>query len=167
MFTKTSPVAAPPEAAPGRRFTDTSAIATRLGPGLHVRGTITGSEPVAIAGTFEGPVDVEGLVHICEGARVVGQVTAHDAVVEGQLEGELVVRGRVEMSAKARIRGEIAARTVAIAEGCAFDGRIHVGPEGAGGPTRFEEKRGRSETASEAQAGASATAGQPAPRPAP
>lgn len=135
--------AAPEPASPGRRFTDTApARPTSFGPGIQVRGTLSGSDSVVVAGRFEGSLEVDGLCHIAEGACVIGPVSAGDAVVEGEVQGRLSVRGRVELHASARVRGDIEARTVALADGCFFDGRIHMtGREAPGAPTTFREKR--------------------------
>jgi cytoskeletal protein CcmA (bactofilin family) len=136
-------VARPAEASPARRFTDVATGGSRFGPTLHIRGSITGTDAVEIAGQVEGPIEVEGLLHVAEGARVTGPITATDAVIEGELQGRLAARGRVELRASAKVRAEVHAPTVAIAEGCFFDGRIHMGGESEGGPTHFREKRRR------------------------
>lgn len=127
-----------------RRFTDAAAGGTRLGPTLRVKGSITGADSVVvIAGSVDGPIEVDGLLHILAGAHVAGPVTATDVVVEGELKARLVARGRVELRATAHVYADIHARTLAIAEGCVFDGRMHMGGESAAVPTRFREKRGR------------------------
>ena len=156
---------APPPAAesapPARRFTDAERPATTLGPRLTVRGSLSGQGAVEVAGSFEGPIDVEGLCHIGEGARVVGTVTASDAVIEGELQGRLVVRGRVELRATAKVRADITARTVAIADGCFFDGRVHMtGSDAPGQATSFRERRRRRGAAAPA---ATPPAAAPAP----
>jgi cytoskeletal protein CcmA (bactofilin family) len=141
-----APAAPKPAAdAPARRFTDTVVGATTLGT-LRVVGSITGKDCVRIGGRVEGPIELEGLLHIAEGAHVTGTVSADGVVIDGEVAGRLIVRGRVELSATARVRAEIHAATVAIAEGCFFDGRIHMGgdqADGSGGPTTFREKRRR------------------------
>jgi cytoskeletal protein CcmA (bactofilin family) len=151
-------VATPPDPSPGRRFTDFKLGGSVFGPTLHIRGSITGTDAVEIAGQVEGPIEVEGLLHVAEGARITGPVTATDAVIEGELQGRLAARGRVELRASAKVRAEVHAPTVAIAEGCFFDGRIHMGGgEGERGPTHFREKRrrrGRGAGHSEAQGAA-------------
>ena len=58
-----------------------------------------------------------------------------------------MVRGRVELTATSHVRADIDAATVAIAEGCMFDGRVHMGggeaqPLAASTVT-FREKRKR------------------------
>ena len=149
-------VSNPAESAQGRRFTDLATGGSTFGPKLHIRGSITGSDAVEIAGQVEGPIEVDGLLHIAEGARVTGPISATNAVIEGELQGRLAARGRVELRATAKVRADVHAATVAIAEGCFFDGRIHMGggDEGGRGPTHFREKRrrrGRGAGSSEAQ----------------
>lgn len=110
---------------------------------MRVKGSITGADSaVVIAGTVDGPIEVDGLLHILAGGHVAGPVAATDVVVEGELKAHLVARGRVELRATAHVHADIHARTLAIAEGCVFDGRMHMGGDGAV-PTRFQEKRGR------------------------
>jgi cytoskeletal protein CcmA (bactofilin family) len=132
----------PPDA-PRRRFTDAApGDVTVLRSGLKVKGELRGTGALELAGQFEGVLDVDGLCHLHETARVEGPVTAVDAVVEGELRGPLAVRGKVELRATARVEGDIIARTVALAEGCHFEGHIHMKEAGGeGAPTSFQEKR--------------------------
>jgi cytoskeletal protein CcmA (bactofilin family) len=132
----------PPEAPPTRRFTDTAQRhVTVLGSDLKVKGELKGAGALQLAGQFEGPLSVEGLCHLLETARVEGPITAGDAVIEGELRGALTVRGKVELRATARVWGDINAPTVALAEGCYFEGRIHMEADEGGGPVSFQEKR--------------------------
>jgi len=113
-----------------------------LGPGLRIKGDLTGTEALELAGEVQGSIKVEGLCHLHPTARVVGPVTAGDAVVEGELKGPLTVRGKLELRATARVVGDITAGSVALADGCFFEGHIHMeGGGGAGQPTSFQEKR--------------------------
>jgi cytoskeletal protein CcmA (bactofilin family) len=133
----------PPAAPPARRFTDAAREdLTVLRAGLKVKGELRGTGGLELAGQFEGPLDVDGLCHLHETARVEGPVTAVDAVVEGELRGPLAARGKVELRATARVHGDIIARTVALAEGCHFEGHIRMKEAGGDGtPTSFQEKR--------------------------
>jgi cytoskeletal protein CcmA (bactofilin family) len=132
----------PPEAPPSRRFTDAEpGHATVLRSGLKIKGELTAAGALELAGEFEGPLEVEGLCHLLETARVEGPVTAGNAVIEGELKGPLTVRGKVELRATARVRGDINARSVALAEGCYFEGHVHMEAGEGGGPRSFQEKR--------------------------
>lgn len=129
--------------APARRFTDGApARPTWFGSGIQVCGSVSGSDSIEVAGRLEGSIEVDGFCHVAVGACVVGPVTAGDAVIEGEVQGRVTVRGRVELCASARVRGDIEARTVALADGCFFEGRIHMlGREGTAAATTFREKR--------------------------
>lgn len=140
-------LAPPPEPgpqgpAPTRRFTDTAApCATRLGR-LQIRGTLTGTDSVELSGPFDGPITVEGFCRVNAGGHVTGDLTAGDAVIAGDIQGRLTVIGRLELGSHARVLADIEAGTIAIAEGCFIEGRIHMrGSDGGSQPVSFKEKR--------------------------
>ena len=131
----------PPEA-PARRFTDAPpGKATVIPAGVTVEGELSCDESLEVRGRIRGPVSVSGLCHLQPSAWVAGEVTAVDAVIEGELEGPLDAKGKVELRASARVRGDIVAASVALADGCYFEGHIHMvgGPRAQ--PTSFHEKR--------------------------
>ena len=162
--------ALPEVAPPNRRFTDgTSVCATRLGR-LQIRGTLTSTESVELGGTFEGPIEVEGLVRVAEGGHVTGTIRAQDAVIAGEVRGHVTVRGRLEIGAKARVLADVEAKAIAIAEGAYIAGRVAM-PGGIAAPvhgdaapvhapqtTSFKEKRRDRKKARRAAAAAHAAA---------
>ena len=137
------PVTAEPAAGPGRRFTDTlPSCDSAIAAGLRLRGTVSGTGSIRVEGEFEGRIEIDGLCHIARGGRVLGPITASDAIVEGEFEGRLAVKGRIELSATATVRGDIDAPTVAVAEGCFFDGHMNMpGGDVKSQPVTFREKR--------------------------
>ena len=144
-----SPPAPPPPPPPAeppappvpetRRFGDTHAPATSIPAGVHVRGEIVGGDSVELAGILEGPLVTEGFCHVRDSGRLQGRLSAGDVRIEGELEGQIEARGKVELGARSRVKAEIRARGIAIADGCLFDGAIHV--EGGEGWVTFQEKR--------------------------
>lgn len=140
MFRKPSP---PPPESPARRFTDAvETPVTVIGPGTRIRGSLTGEDPVDLAGTLEGPFSVTGFCWVREGARIVGDVTATSVVVEGEVSGKTLVADKVEIGAAARVRANIRARVVAVAEGAFFEGEVHMeGRADPAIPMAFKEKR--------------------------
>jgi cytoskeletal protein CcmA (bactofilin family) len=168
--------ALPEVAAPNRRFTDgTSVCATRLGR-LQIRGTLTSTESVELGGTFDGPIEVEGLVRVAEGGRVTGTIQTQDAVIAGEVHGHVTARGRLELGAKARVLADVDAKAIAIAEGAFIAGRVAM-PGGNGAPahgvqtpapqtTSFKEKRRDRKKARRAAAAAHAAAHGPHETPA-
>ena len=116
---------------PARRFTDAApGNVTVIPAGLSVEGELSCGESLEVAGRIRGPVDVGGLCHLHSNAWVVGEITTGDAVIEGEVEGPLTARGQVELRPSARVRGDIEADSVALADGCYFEGHIHM----VGGP---------------------------------
>jgi len=122
-----------------RRFSDPHEPKTSVPEGLTIRGEVSGSESVELLGTLVGPLTTEGFCHIHESGSLRGRLSATDVVVEGELEGDIVARGKVELGANARVKADIRAQAIAIADGCFFDGQIHM--EGGDERVRFQEKR--------------------------
>jgi cytoskeletal protein CcmA (bactofilin family) len=132
----------PSESTPARRFTDLTPTSTTVIPaGVSVQGELSCGDGLEVDGRIQGPVEVAGLCHVRPNAWVVGEVNAGDAVIEGELDGPLRARGKVELRATARVRGDIVAASVALADGCYFEGHIHMegGPQVQ--PRSFHEKR--------------------------
>ncbi len=137
--------AAAPEPRPERRFTDRlSHPETFIAPGMRLIGDMHGSDSVEIGGSVEGHVSTGGLCRVREGASLRGKLRAGFAVLEGRVEGQIDVRRKVELRGAAHVKADIQAEGVAIAEGCFFDGRVHM--VGGGGAEEeasrsFQEKR--------------------------
>jgi len=122
-----------------RRFSDPHEPTTSVPEGLTIRGELTGAESVELLGTLEGPLTTEGFCHIHATGCLRGRLAATDVLVEGELQGDIVAKGKVELGAAARVKADIRARAIAIADGCYFDGQIHM--EGGEEHVRFQEKR--------------------------
>ncbi len=112
-----------------------------LGPGIKLRGELTGEDPVELGGTIEGDSRVDAHYTIRQGARVVGTVEAQSVVVAGELTGPLLSADKVEIGSTARVRAEIRARVVAIAEGALFEGKVEMQGDDAKGLITFKEQR--------------------------
>ncbi len=123
-----------------RRFTDqTSTASTVIGKGIHVKGEITGSAPIEVWGSIEGKAGTEGLFWVREGGEVDGEIAATNIVVEGKVEGTISAKDKAELRSNCKVQGDLSAKTVAIAEGSFFEGRVQMG--GGGSQQVFKEKR--------------------------
>jgi cytoskeletal protein CcmA (bactofilin family) len=129
----------------GRRFTDTLPTCdSTIAAGLRLRGSVSGTGSIRVEGDFEGRIEIDGLCHLARGAHVSGPIAAGDAILEGEFEGRLAVTGRVELRASATVRANIEAHTVAVAEGCFFEGHMNMpGGDASSQPVTFREKRRR------------------------
>jgi cytoskeletal protein CcmA (bactofilin family) len=129
-----------PAEQPRRRTADAVEGAwTVLSAETRIRGEIRGRHPVRIDGTFDGIVEIEGLLHIGPTAVVTGEFTAAHIILEGKVEGSLAATGTVEFRATANMHGDTRAGRVAVEERALVNGRIEM-TEGAP-PTRFAERR--------------------------
>ncbi len=129
---------------PNRRFTDAESsgkTTTVIGQGIHVQGEITGSASIEVWGSVEGISGTEGLFWIREGGKVNGEIAATNVVVEGQVEGRITAEKKVELRPTCKVRGDVAAKTIAMAEGAFFEGRISMDGEGEPRRIYFKEKR--------------------------
>ena len=136
-----APVPAPP--IPARRVTDAPRVPkTVIGPAMQIKGSLTGDDPVDLAGTLEGDSRVTALYRVRASGRIVGDITAASLVVEGEVSGRTLTAEKVEIGAAARVRANVRARVVAIAEGAFFDGQVHMdNREGPADAQTFKEKR--------------------------
>lgn len=122
-----------------RRFTDqNSTSSTVIGKGIHVKGEITGSAPIEVWGSIEGKAGTEGLFWVREGGKVNGEIAATNIVVEGKVEGTISAKDKAELRSNCKVQGDLSAKTVAIAEGSFFEGRVQMG---GGSQQVFKEKR--------------------------
>jgi cytoskeletal protein CcmA (bactofilin family) len=124
-----------------RRLTDIIDRApTVIAPGIRIVGQIIGADAVDLAGSLDGDVHVEAGCRVRRGGIVKGTLRADSIIVEGEIEGGIKAQKKVELGAVAQVRGDIEAHTVALAEGCFFDGRVRMSADG-GRQHIFQEKR--------------------------
>jgi cytoskeletal protein CcmA (bactofilin family) len=123
-------------------MTDTpSAFGTVIGPGLHIKGEVSGEDSIDLGGTLEGSARATGLIRIRGTGRVVGEVAAARLVVEGEVEGARLEAERIEIGVSARVRATVRAGSMAVAEGAFFEGSVDMDESRT--PTSFSEKRTR------------------------
>lgn len=130
-----------PTIPPTRRFTDAvERPATVIGPGISIRGELSGDDPVDLGGRLEGDSRVTGHFTVREGAAVTGRVEATTIVVRGEVMGPALKADKIEIGPSAHVVASLRARVVAIAEGAYFDGQVQMEGEGAA-PITFKERR--------------------------
>ena len=112
---------------PQRRFTDErDGFASVIGRDVRIEGTIRGATSLEIWGSFEGQMEIEGLVWLRPGSRFAGELLTTDLVIEGELRGSVHATDKVDMRATCRVEADVTATRVAAAEGSHIEGRITV-----------------------------------------
>ncbi len=128
---------------PQRRFTDErEAFASSIGRDVTIEGTIKGATDLEIWGSFEGEMEIQGLVWLRPGSRFAGGLTTTDLVVEGDLRGTVRATRKVDMRATCHVIADVTASRVAAAEGSYIEGRITVA-EHSDETVGYAERRGR------------------------
>jgi cytoskeletal protein CcmA (bactofilin family) len=101
--------------------------AAHIGPSVVIKGDISASEPISIAGRVEGRVEVESHpVTIAAGAHVEGDVAADVIIVAGSMQGTMVAEARIELRSTASFDGELAAPRLAVEDGATLRGKVAV-----------------------------------------
>ena len=92
-----------------------------ISAGLRVIGNLESDEDVEVRGVVEGDITSRTLT-VSAGATVKGAITADSVNISGSVNGE-VSADRVMISKTGDMTGDVTYKTLAIAEGAAFDGK--------------------------------------------
>jgi len=107
-------------------------MATTIGRGINIKGSLTADEPVLIAGSMDGEVLVANHgVTVSRGGRMDGAVTARVITIQGVTVGRLVARDVVRLLPGSMVKADIATPKLGLEDGAVLTGRVGSG-------TRFE-----------------------------
>lgn len=120
MFKKPSSQTINPPTSPLERVTSV------LGPGINWAGNLTGSGGIRIEGTFEGKVNLKGLLVIGETGRITCEnVVANTVIVAGTVKGSITAE-KLEIRSTGRIWGDVVVVTFSTEEGAFLRGQIRM-----------------------------------------
>ena len=103
-------------------------MATTIGKGVNITGSLTADEPVSIIGTLRGDVLVANhAVTVETGGRVDGAVTARVITVQGGSAGRLIARDVVRVLEGATVKADVTAPKLALEDGATFIGKVDGG----------------------------------------
>jgi len=101
-------------------------VTSVLGAETAWKGRLAGSGGVRIEGTFEGEIDLQGLLVIGEKGRVTcEEVRANVVVVAGNLKGNITAQ-KVEIRNTGRVWGDVVTTAFATEEGAYLRGQIRM-----------------------------------------
>ena len=113
---------------------NSSTPTTLIGSGTFVRGRVTGTGDLEIAGRIEGEVTCTGDVTVESSGLVGAPIAAHRIVVRGAVKGDLTAEEAIVLEAGARVVGDLRAPRIAIAPGGLVRGHVQTGGAGAARP---------------------------------
>lgn len=102
------------------------------GQSIVIKGDISGSEDLVIAGRVEGSISLDGrALTLASGATVVGTISAASVVVSGTVEGSIEAGERLEVKDTAVIEGDLSTPALVVADGAHVNATIKdAGPRG-------------------------------------
>jgi len=104
-------------------------ITSVLGDGTKYNGKLTGEGGVRIEGTFEGEIQLDGLLVVGTTGRVTCEdLRAKSVIVAGTVRGDLTAH-KVEIRASGRVWGNVTTKIFATEEGAFLRGQIQVEDE--------------------------------------
>ena len=99
---------------------------SQINEDVRIRGTITVSEPLVMAGHLDGDIKADTL-HILSTAIITGDVTAQSVTIDGRVLGSIVA-DKLYLSATAHFEGQLHCQGVAIDHGAYVDAKFTKEP---------------------------------------
>ena len=97
------------------------------GESIVIKGEISGSEDLTIAGRVEGQISLPGRVlTLAPGSHVAGTIVAGTVVASGEVTGGITAMSRLEVRATAVIDGELSAPSLLIADGAQVNATVDM-----------------------------------------
>jgi cytoskeletal protein CcmA (bactofilin family) len=111
-----------------RSITTTPARETsRLGASLHVKGEISGQEPLHVDGTMEGLIQLEGAkLTVGASAKLTADIIANEIIVNGSVKGTLHAYDRIEIKKDSSVIGGVTTPTLRVEDGACLNGAIEI-----------------------------------------
>ena len=99
---------------------------THIGKSIVIKGEVSGSENVYVAGELEGSVELEGDLTVGPDGHISADVQARSVVVHGRVNGNLYGSKRVDLKKSAVFVGDICTPRFAIDEGALLKGSVLI-----------------------------------------
>lgn len=111
----------------GGRVREERRVSAWIGASLVIKGDLTSSEDMTIAGRVEGDIAVpKHTVVIAPSARIRGDIVARNVAVHGKVMGSVRGEARVEVGETGSVDGEIRTARMVVAEGAVLRGRVGI-----------------------------------------
>jgi cytoskeletal protein CcmA (bactofilin family) len=101
-------------------------VTSVLGPGINWKGNLRGSGGVRIEGSFEGEINIRGLVVIGETGRVSCELMqANSVIVAGAVKGNITAE-KLEIRSTGRVWGDVTTVAFSTEEGAFLRGQVRM-----------------------------------------
>jgi len=97
------------------------------GQSIVIKGDVSGSEDLVIAGRVEGSIRLDGrALTLAPGARVVGTISAASVLVSGTVEGSIEAGERLEVKDTAVVEGDLTTPALVVADGAQLNATVEM-----------------------------------------
>ncbi len=101
-------------------------VTSVLGPGINWRGSLRGAGGLRIEGTFEGDMQIRGMIVVGETGRVTCMnMRANTVVVEGTVRGNITAE-KLEIRSSGRVWGDVSVVSFATEDGAFLRGQVRM-----------------------------------------
>jgi cytoskeletal protein CcmA (bactofilin family) len=107
----------------------TGKIETVLGPGISIKGFLSGKGGVRIEGVFEGKIDIEGPLVIGEQGKIISEEIRAPSVVAGGTVQANMIADKVQVLRTGRVYGDVTTANLSTEEGGFLKGTIRMPEE--------------------------------------
>jgi cytoskeletal protein CcmA (bactofilin family) len=98
-----------------------------LGPGLEIKGEITGHEDLKLESNVDGLVSIGGFrLTVGPTAHLNADIVAREATISGEVNGNISACDRIEIIKSASVVGDLTTGKLTIEEGAYFKGGIEI-----------------------------------------
>jgi cytoskeletal protein CcmA (bactofilin family) len=97
-----------------------------VGAGLTFKGEVSGEGDLFVAGSFEGEINVTGIVRVGDEAEVEANISASGIVIAGAVRGNISASTHVEMLPSGTLTGTVRSGSLVAAEGASLRGEVWV-----------------------------------------
>jgi cytoskeletal protein CcmA (bactofilin family) len=101
-------------------------VTSVLGPGINWAGNLTGAGGIRVEGTFEGKIQIRGLLVVGETGRITCEnVVANTVIVAGAIKGNITAE-KLQIRSTGRVWGDVKVVTFTTEEGAFLRGQIQM-----------------------------------------
>jgi cytoskeletal protein CcmA (bactofilin family) len=101
--------------------------AAHIGSTIRITGEVFAEEPLTIAGTVAGTIEVSGHpLTVTESATIEADIVARTVVVAGRIAGSVTAEERMIVQKTASIEGDASAPAMIVEDGATVHGKLEI-----------------------------------------
>jgi cytoskeletal protein CcmA (bactofilin family) len=102
-------------------------MSTCIGQTIHVKGQLSATEDILVAGRVEGEIQLnDHVLTVQPTGKLNAEVLAKTVIIGGAIHGDIVAGDSIALQNTASVSGKIAAPPIAIHEGADFNGHVET-----------------------------------------